>query len=75
MDKMADSDLVSEPGPSLSDSSACSGTSSPTPSSSAAERDPNDGEAARSLITVLKAPTQSALCRPHKVAVNHLPRK
>ena len=24
---------------------------------------------------MLKAPTQSALCRPRKVAVNHLPRK
>ena len=66
---LMDSDLVSEPGPSLSDSSA----SGPTPSSSAAEGDPNNGEAARSLITVLKAPTQSALCRPRKVAVNHLP--
>ena len=37
MDKMADSNLVSEPGPSLSDSSTCSETSGPTPSSSVAE--------------------------------------
>ena len=60
-------------------SSGTSGPSRPTHFNSSSAEDPvetcNDGEAARTLISVLKAPTRSALCRPRKVAINRLPQK